>query len=296
MFSSVVAGVTGLAAWAEAFFLLPGDTPLIRSSTIKAIVKEYRKTGAAVVQPVFNAQKGHPPLIGNKCFNHILRQETATGLRGILDQFAAETRELPVVDSGVLLDIDRPADYKNLLFFYGKWEIPTVEECRAILCNHQVNDNVMRHVQAVAALATRMAGLLNDAGLNLSLDLTAAGGLLHDVAKGKPHHARRGGRLLVSYGFPAVARIVACHMDIEFAADTAIDEAAVVFLADKLIQGDNPVTLAEHFRPALMKFAGSPAVVAQVLRRMRTAETISDRVVDCRFFPVGHVNIGRAGG
>ena len=59
MFSSIVAGLKTLAGETEAVFLLPGDNPLIRRHSIKEMVRAYRKTGAAVVYPVFTGQKGH---------------------------------------------------------------------------------------------------------------------------------------------------------------------------------------------------------------------------------------------
>lgn len=54
---------------AEAFFLLPGDTPLIRRHSVKDILQvlpEDRRN--PVVYPVFAALTGHPPLISAQCF------------------------------------------------------------------------------------------------------------------------------------------------------------------------------------------------------------------------------------
>lgn len=277
MFSSIVTGLSTFAREAEAFFLLPGDTPLIRRRSIKDMVRLYHKTGAAVVYPVFNGERGHPPLISSRCFASILSGEGTGGLRRILAYFDADSVEVELADQGVLLDIDTLEDYKELTQFYVRRHIPTYSECLSILYKYQVSDKVACHGRAVAAVARRLAELLNGAGLNLNIELVVAGGLLHDLAKSKPNHSKRGERVVRSMGFSRVGGIIASHMDLELAADYVIDEAAVVFLADKLVQGDKLVSLTERFRLALDKFAASPEIVDSVLRRRRTAEAIWDR-------------------
>lgn len=278
MFSSVAAGVKTLAGEADAFLLLPGDTPLIRRHTIRQLVQTYRKLAPAVVYPVFNGLRGHPPLISGRCCDAILTDPGADGLRGILERFAADAVEVNVADQGVALDIDTPEDYKKLQAFYARQEIPTVEECLAMLHRYQADARVMRHGQAVAEVGRRITGLLNQAGLTLNEELVVAGGLVHDLAKGKPNHSRRGGRLITCMGFPALSGIVAAHMELEFTPDCVLDEAAVVFLADKFVQGDRIVPLNERFRPALTRFADSPEIISSVLQRQRTAEAIRDRI------------------
>lgn len=296
MFSSVVAGLKSLTGEAEAFFLLPGDNPLIRRCSIKAMTRVYRKTGAAVVYPVFKGQRGHPPLISDRCFASILSGDGVGGLRHILAQFDAVSVEFEVADQGVLLDMDTIEDYEKLTEYYARRKIPTYAECLAMLNQHQADGRVLQHGQTVAAVGCSLAALLNRAGVvKLDLALVAAGGLVHDLAKGKPDHPKRGERLLACMGFSDLAGIVASHMDLEFAADTVIDEAAIVFLADKLVQGDKVVTLSERFSPSLEKFSGSPEISDSVVRRMRTAETIRNKVLNLlgSSFPDGDLQESR---
>ena len=72
---------------------------------------------------------------------------------------------------------------------------------------------------------------------------------MHDIAKGRRRHASAGAALVRDFGFPRVAEVVARHMNIDF--DGSIDEGAVVYLADKLIQGETRVRLEERFAPAI---------------------------------------------
>lgn len=274
MFSSIVTGLSALTNGTEAFFLLPGDTPLIRRQSIKAMIRAYRKTKAAVVYPVFAGQRGHPPLISAKCFTNIRNSDGTGGLRSILAQYSADSVEVELADEGILLDIDTLEDYERLKQFQLRRHIPTYNECLSILFKYKVSDKVLSHGRAVAAVGRRLAELLNDTGLNLNIEMVVAGGLLHDLAKSKPNHSKRGARVARVMGFDSIEPIIAAHMDLELAAECVIDETAVVFLADKLVQGDKVVPLAERFSQALDKFAGSPEKMNSILRRKRTAEAI----------------------
>jgi hypothetical protein len=121
--------------------------------------------------------------------------------------------------------------------------------------------------------------LLNKAGLQLDVDLITAGGLVHDLAKGKPHHAPKAGRLLFCQGFTKLAGVVAAHMELDFMAESELDEKAVVFLADKLVKGERLVTIEERFSSALDRFSQDDQVMALVLRRKKAAETVMKRVL-----------------
>ncbi len=279
MFSSVRAGVASLAGEVEAFFLLPGDTPLIRRHSVKDILQVYRKTGAAVVYPVFAAERGHPPLISAQCFARILAHDGTGGLRNVLTQFDATAREVDVADQGILLDMDTLEDYQKLVEYHRRRQIPTPAECEAMLKKYQTDGGVARHGRAVAAVGCSLAESLNQTGLQLDLELVAAGALVHDVAKGKRNHSKRGGKLAACWGFSALSAIIAAHMDMEFSADGVIDETAIVFLADKLVQDDRRVTFLERFRPALDRFSGNQEVLASIRRKIETAEAIGAKTL-----------------
>lgn len=157
-------------------------------------------------------------------------------------------------------------------------EIPAYAECLAILHRYQDNERIIGHGKKVAEVGKRLACRLNAAGMKLNIDLVVAGGLLHDIAKGRRNHPGQGKKLMEAQGFEALAAIVGSHMDIDFSAESRLDEAAIVFLADKLVQEDRLVSLADRFLPALAKGSGNPEKLAAITRRRRTAEAISSRI------------------
>jgi hypothetical protein len=65
-----------------------------------------------------------------------------------------------------------------------------------------------------------------------------------------------------------------------------LDEGAVVYLADKLVQGETRVSLETRFGPALERFANDPSALAGVRRRLDSARAIYAEV-EARIGPLG---------
>jgi len=276
MFTSVQAGVASLPAGIEGFLLLPVDVPLIRASTVRRVLDKAAATRAPIVHPTFRGERGHPPFIGRALFGEILESDGEGGLRAILARHEREAASVAVFDRGCLMDMDRPDDYRRLVAALAHHHVPDAEECEAILDVAAAPEPVRRHCRAVAALATRLARQLNEAGVPLDAHLVRAAALVHDIAKGRPDHAEAGAALVREFGFPGVADVVAQHMSIAF--DGKIDESAVVYLADKLIQGEVPVRLETRFAPAFTRFAGDAGALAGARQRYADAEAILSAV------------------
>ena len=129
-----------------------------------------------------------------------------------------------------------------------KVAIPTRQACEQLLNERFAADSpVVGHSRAVAQLALLMAGRVNDSGCRLDLELIESAALLHDLAKGEPRHAAAGAAMLRSMGYDAVADLVAVHMELPPREGDAIDAADLLFLADKLMEGERFVPLETRF-------------------------------------------------
>ena len=73
-------------------------------------------------------------------------------------------------------------------------------------------------------------------------------------------------------GHEGVAEIVADHMDIPEERLEEINESLVVYLADKMVQGECRVTLEERFAAKRERFRDDPAALAGVERRYALAK------------------------
>lgn len=290
MLTSIQAGIAALPASVIGALILPVDVPLIRSNTLAMIAGAARTDPEAVHLPVFDGRCGHPPFIPRRLFAEILAAPREASLRDILKRHEDDTKRVPVIDSGILRDMDYPDEYRRLLAALSHRRHPDEAECEAMFDLNGLPEPTRRHSRAVTRLAVDLAARLATAGVPLDIDLVRAGALLHDITKGEPAHASAGARRVAAFGFAETAAVVAAHMEVAFVEGDALQERHVVYLADKLIKGEQPVSLDERFAPALGAFAGDPEALASARRRHAAAvavlETIEARIGPVRAVPV----------
>ncbi|MBR5094327.1 MAG: HD domain-containing protein, partial [Oscillospiraceae bacterium] len=98
--------------------------------------------------------------------------------------------------------------------------------------------------------------------------------LLHDIARDRPAHPETAAVWLRELGYPEVAGIVRQHHDPE---SRELDEAALVFIADKAVRGDKRVSIDERFGASLAKCADAQARAAH-RRRWESAKRIQNEI------------------
>jgi CTP:molybdopterin cytidylyltransferase MocA len=115
MFSSVQAGVRSLPSGLRAFFVLPGDMPLVHPITLTRLMAAWDVQPGGIVYPCYQGRRGHPPLIRAACIPEILAETPSGSLRDLLARHAQDAHELEVTDAGILLDLDTPEAYRASL-------------------------------------------------------------------------------------------------------------------------------------------------------------------------------------
>lgn len=274
MFSSIKMGLRGLSSQLAGFFILPVDIPLVRPRTISAMLEKWSALGdeTAVLYPSFMDKQGHPPLIAARLVPEILGWEGQGGLRTFLGLWGAETRTIPVIDEYILKDMDTRPDYQEITAAWNRYDIPTAAECAAILENPDfVSGTTAAHCLAVSKLAVFLGDRICTGNNNIDLSRISAAAMLHDVAKGRPDHAREGAKLLSELGFSGIADIVAGHMDIDFPEEASLTDREIVYLADKLVKGDTLVPLSARFDDKLARYGQNPAAKNAILKRKNNA-------------------------
>lgn len=273
MYSSVQAGIATLSPEIDACFLLPVDIPLVRPATIAALATRFADEHAPITYPRFSGQRGHPPLISRLLFPEILAGQGDGGLRALLAAHQSAASDVNVLDGGIVLDMDTPADYEQLARLATRRHLPTPAECEAILATRPASEALRRHGRAVTAVARTIAAKLAARGVAIDLNLVLAASLLHDIAKGQPGHAEAGAALIENLGYPAVAEVVRQHAAMRFDPTTP-NEAAIVFLADKLVRNDRRVSLEARYRPSFERFRDQPEALLGATRRYEAARAI----------------------
>ncbi|BBO67740.1 molybdopterin-guanine dinucleotide biosynthesis protein MobA [Desulfosarcina alkanivorans] len=281
MFSSVLAGVKALAPDVRSFFVHPVDIPLVRPHTPAMLMAAFDGHPPPVVYPVFDDRRGHPPLVHGRLRAAIGTHDGSGGLRALLGRFDATALDVNVADEGILLDLDTPDDFRHLSTRLESAACLTERECRMLMekvCG--LPGPIIDHCRRVAQVGQSLARAVNAAtgARTVDVSMVRSAARVHDVARLDRHHAAAGARLLEKMGFPAMAEIVAVHMDINVTASSPLDEAQIVYLADKLVAGNRVVSLAQRFAAKLEKYGHQPEIAANIDRRRRAALAIQGKV------------------
>ncbi len=107
MFASICAGLRGCPDGASVL-LQPGDHPAVHPGTLELLFAAARPD--RVIIPTSNGKGGHPALIGSELWPCILAAEAPEGLAGWFRDHSDSVIRLPVDDTSVIVDIDRPSD------------------------------------------------------------------------------------------------------------------------------------------------------------------------------------------
>jgi molybdenum cofactor cytidylyltransferase len=105
MGSSIAAGVMA-ASDAVGWLIVPGDMPLLRPETLRAVARQLQHDPVVFAQ--YRGQRGHPVAFSQELYSELTALQGDQGARRLLARYAAQ----PVVvdDPGVLLDVDTPDD------------------------------------------------------------------------------------------------------------------------------------------------------------------------------------------
>ena len=90
------------------------DHPATSADTVRELVANFRASGAPVVIPTYQGQRGHPAVIGRALFGELLALPPSEAANTALRKYRDGTQFVEVNDLGILVDVDDPADYRRL--------------------------------------------------------------------------------------------------------------------------------------------------------------------------------------
>ncbi|MCR5814173.1 MAG: NTP transferase domain-containing protein [Desulfovibrio sp.] len=271
MFSSVLTGLKALSRlWPElsGVFVQPVDCPLVRALTMDHLLAVRRDR---VAIPSFAGQSGHPPLLPASLLPQLLSlpPDQPGGLQSVLWPWD----DVPVCDSSMLLDMDSPEDYARIKAVQPWLEALYPHEAEELLRLMSFSPKAFAHARAVGSVAKALA---KKAGCQPWLALS--GGLLHDLAKGRPDHEAVGAKWLYELHLPLMAKLVADHRDLIVPDGEAITERELVYLADKYCFGSQFVSIAQRFGQKIALFAHDRLACAAIEKRMQHALGLEERL------------------
>lgn len=279
MFDSIKLGLEQLQQ-CDAILFLPGDVPCIRPETIQLLLQQWQQHRPDVLYPVYQEENWHPPVLHGALLPKLLQYQGEQGLKGALHTLCHGIEQLSVPDVGCTLDADYPADYEALCQYWPRRYAPDFKNCQSFYALAKTPEPVQQHCLAVAQKAVEIGEQLGKQQISLQLDLLESAALLHDVCRTKPQHAQAGADFLRQYGLEAVAELVAVHMDWPAEQPIQMNEMAILYLADKLVSGNQHVSLTQRFAEKEQKNHGQPAVLQQIRRRARVALRIQELLLE----------------
>jgi molybdenum cofactor cytidylyltransferase len=112
--TSIRAGVGALPSKVGACIFLLADQPQIPSEVIRALVESHSRELQPILAPlVLEERRANPVLFDKITFPDLLKLEGDVGGRAIFSNYKVEF--LPWHDDILLLDVDKPSDYKRLI-------------------------------------------------------------------------------------------------------------------------------------------------------------------------------------
>ena len=291
MFSSACTGVGALGDDIDSFFLLPSDCCAVSPDTLVTLIRHFTDSDrASVIRSRFGDKRGHPPLIPARYKNPLTLYKGENGLKGFLAPLPTIEVEMGAPDS--LLDMDTPEDYSELLGFLGLPVYPTREQCEELFAKYDTPPDIIAHGEHVAALALKVARLIERDGVSVSFDFTLleSACLVHDIFRMEPDHARAGMELLLREGYPKAAVLVGDHMDLPGKTGAVgeaehpvfigtISETELLFLADKLCRRGKYAALSDTMRDIESRFSQDPGALEGARRRISTAQAIFNNLI-----------------
>jgi molybdenum cofactor cytidylyltransferase len=107
---SVRLGLAQLTNSAAAGALLwPVDHPFVRLESALAVLDAAKRTGAPIVIPTYDGQRGHPAWFVRDTWRELVTVADG-GARAVVRAYGSRVNEVAVTDAGVVRDVDTPAD------------------------------------------------------------------------------------------------------------------------------------------------------------------------------------------
>jgi CTP:molybdopterin cytidylyltransferase MocA len=112
--SSLQIGLRALPGECRGAFFWPVDHPAVCVETLARMAECWDFSPEKAVRPRYKERGGHPVLLGRSWCDAVLDLPLSATVRDLMRSRGEEVIDLEVSDSGILLNVDTPDDYKRL--------------------------------------------------------------------------------------------------------------------------------------------------------------------------------------
>jgi molybdenum cofactor cytidylyltransferase len=114
MSTSLRAGLCMLRPAIQAVLVVLADQPEVSPGLLRTLVERYEATGAAIVVPFYQGQRGNPVLFDRSIFPELLAVQGDRGGRELLARHREKLERVDTDDAAVVLDVDTRQDYEQV--------------------------------------------------------------------------------------------------------------------------------------------------------------------------------------
>jgi len=139
--------------------------------------------------------------------------------------------------------------------------VPSIQECYQLMDAYRMLDNIRAHSVVVARVARLIARHLQEERIEISVEITTAGALLHDIGKTASlqtgqDHSELGRQICLNNHLDEIASIVAEHVRLKvYSLNEGFSEKEIVFYADKRVKHDQVVSLNERLAYIIERYS-----------------------------------------
>ena len=113
--SSLLTGMDALVTHlSDGVMMTLVDVPLVRVSTVTAVIAAWRDSRAPIVRPAIGDRHGHPVIFDRAVLDELRRAPTEGGAKSVVRAHEHEILNVPVDDEGCVRDVDTPDDYRAI--------------------------------------------------------------------------------------------------------------------------------------------------------------------------------------
>ncbi|MBN1136013.1 MAG: nucleotidyltransferase family protein [Anaerolineae bacterium] len=114
MTASLRAGLCVLRPEIKAALVVLADQPRLTAELIRALARCYHTTGAPVIAPFYQGQRGRPVLFDRTLFPELLAAADNQGRREVIAHHWDQMARVEVEDPAIFRDIDTRQDYEQM--------------------------------------------------------------------------------------------------------------------------------------------------------------------------------------
>jgi molybdenum cofactor cytidylyltransferase len=113
--SSISAGLAQLDPQVSGVMFLMGDQPLLTTEVINRLIREFRKSSAPIIVPLYGKVPGNPAVFRSFLIPKLQKVTGDTGGRELIKKYWDQVRTVPIRHHRIGWDVDTWEDYQRVL-------------------------------------------------------------------------------------------------------------------------------------------------------------------------------------